>query len=73
MLRIFYEKLGSIFFNHKAEKHFKIHMLLDPEHEQIAIDLLKQININNSSLLAIQKSWDIIEALCTRIAEITQD
>jgi len=71
---IFYEKLGSIFFNHKAEKHFKTHMYLDPEHEQIGIDLLKRININDSSLLAIQKKgWNMIEALFTRLAEITQD
>lgn len=50
---IFYEKLGSIFLNHKAVKHFKTHMHLDPE--QMGIDLLKQININDSSLLTIQK------------------
>ncbi|MFP3121091.1 hypothetical protein GCO76_07005 [Rickettsia sp. R2] len=71
---IFYAKLGSIFFNHKAAKHFKIHMYLDPEHEQMGIDLLKQININDSSLLTIQKKgWDMIDALFTRLAEITQD
>ncbi|WP_041405027.1 hypothetical protein [Rickettsia massiliae] len=71
---IFYAKLGSIFFNHKAAKHFKIHMHLDPEHEQMGIDLLKQININDSSLLTIQKKgWDMIDALFTRLAEITQD
>ena len=71
---IFYEKLGSIFFNHKAAKHFKTHMHLDPEHEQMGIDLLKQININDSSLLTIQKKgWDMMDALFTRLAEITQD
>ncbi|UZW38278.1 hypothetical protein [Rickettsia conorii] len=71
---IFYAKLGSIFFNHKAAKHFKTHMYLDPEHEQMGIDLLKQINNNDSSLLTIQKKgWDMIDALFTRLAEITQD
>ncbi|MCX4084055.1 hypothetical protein N7281_04180 [Rickettsia hoogstraalii] len=71
---IFYEKLGSRFLNHKSAKHFKTHMHLDPEHEQMGIDLLKQININDSSLLTIQKKgWDMIDALFTRLAEITQD
>jgi hypothetical protein len=71
---IFYEKLGSIFLSHKASKHFKTHMHLDPEHEQMGTDLLKRININDSSLLTIQrKGWDMIEALFTRLAEITQD
>ncbi|KJV80495.1 hypothetical protein RHORCCE3_1423 [Rickettsia hoogstraalii str. RCCE3] len=34
-------------------------MHLDPEHEQMGIDLLKQININDSSLLTIQKKAGI--------------
>ncbi|AAU04046.1 hypothetical protein [Rickettsia typhi] len=69
---IFYEKLGSIFCNHKTSQHFKTHMQLDPEHEQMGIDLLKQININDISLLIIQKKgWDMIDALFTRLAEIT--
>ncbi|WP_412708336.1 hypothetical protein [Candidatus Rickettsia kedanie] len=71
---IFYETLGSIFLNHKSVKHFKTHMHLDPEHEHMRIDLLKQININDSSLLTMQKKgWDMIDALFTRLAEITQD
>ena len=49
-------------------------MHLDPAHEQMGIYLLKQININYSSLLTIQKKdWDMIDALFTRLAEITQD
>ena len=69
---IFYEKLGSIFLNYqKVGKHFKTHTHLDHEHEQMGIDLLKQQNVNDPTLLAIQKkSWDMVEALFTRLAEI---
>jgi len=71
---IFYEKLGSIFLNcEKTGKHFKTHTHLDPEHEQMGIDLLKQQNVNDPALLAIQKKgWDMIEVLFTRLAEITE-
>lgn len=71
---IFYEKLGAIFLNcEKSGKHFKTHTHLDHEHEQMGIDLLKRLNINDSALLAIQKKgWNIIEALFTRLADITE-
>lgn len=71
---IFYEKLGAIFLNcEKAGKHFKTHNHLDPEHEQMGIDLLKRLNVNDPALLETQrKGWVMIEALFTRLAEITE-
>ncbi|MGX6960698.1 MAG: hypothetical protein ACIPMY_05785 [Rickettsia endosymbiont of Pentastiridius leporinus] len=71
---IFYEKLGAIFLNcEKSEKHFKTHTHLDPEHEQMGIDLLKKLNINDPALLETQeKGWNMIEALFTRLAELTE-
>ncbi|HJD56248.1 MAG TPA: hypothetical protein LFW21_06515 [Rickettsia endosymbiont of Pyrocoelia pectoralis] len=71
---VFYEKLGAIFLNcEKSGKHFKTHTHLDPEHEQMGIDLLQRLNINDPALLDTQqKGWDMIEALFTRLAEITE-
>lgn len=68
---IFYEYLGPIFLdNNKEEEHFNTHQELDPEHEQIGIDLLKKMNVTDSSLITIQKKgWAMIEALFTRLAE----
>lgn len=71
---IFYEKLGSVFLScKKAEKHFKTHLHLDPKHEQMGVDLLKQLNVNDLLLLNIQKKgWDMIEALFTRLANVVE-
>ncbi|MFY9590118.1 hypothetical protein [Rickettsia endosymbiont of Halotydeus destructor] len=68
---IFYEYLVPVFSNsNKAEKHFNTHCELDPKHEQIGIDLLRKMNITDSSLLAVQKKgWIMIETLFARLAE----
>lgn len=48
-------------------------MHLDPEHEQMGVDLLKQLNVNDLLLLNIQKKgWSMIEALFTRLASIVE-
>ncbi|MGI4753252.1 MAG: hypothetical protein ACRYE8_05965 [Janthinobacterium lividum] len=70
---IFYEKLGALFLNHHSAQHFNTHMELDPEHEEMGLELLKQKNINDESLLSVQhKGWDMIEALFARLAELTE-
>lgn len=76
------ETSGNIFF-HKAYKvlgkygetdYFKIHSEADEEHEKMGEALLKNTSKDNlpRMLEVLQQGWDVLNAACNRIAELTK-
>ncbi len=69
---IFYKNISPFFLKNDPGQHFASHNELDPHHELMGIELLRQVNISDmDSLFEIQaKGWAISKSILNRLTDI---
>lgn len=70
---IFFIKANEVMVKYKETDYFKIHAEVDDHHASMGLSLLKNLtNDEYANLLTVQQQgWDVLNAVCKRIAELT--
>lgn len=71
---IFFTAANSVMKAHGETNYFAIHAEVDGDHEQMGINLLKQLPAERyQRLLLVQKQcWDMLNTACNRIAALAE-
>ncbi|MDX2164531.1 MAG: hypothetical protein SFW07_03835 [Gammaproteobacteria bacterium] len=70
---LFFQKAYKIMRKYEKTNYFKIHSEADEEHEKMGEELLNNVSKENFPRLlkVLQQGWDVMNAACNRIAELT--
>jgi len=70
---IFFKEAHLVMKRHAETNYFQMHAVVDEHHEQMGIQLLEGLSaVDYERLLEIQQQgWDMLNMVCTRMAELS--
>lgn len=72
--QIFFTQAHQVMEQYQETEYFKIHRDADEQHEQMGIDLLKELTVEKYQRLQkiLSQGWAILNTACNQIALLTQ-